>query len=119
MPGTPSHTPFPLSLGKDGDDRLMIDWNDGHRSVYTWSHLRQHCPCATCREERAKPADPFHILTDRELNAPKQLRPVELVPVGRYAYKIVWNDGHDTGLFTLESLRELCQCPACATKAKG
>jgi DUF971 family protein len=31
--------------------------------------------------------------------------------IGRYAYKIVWSDGHDTGIFTLEQLRELCRCP--------
>jgi DUF971 family protein len=29
--------------------------------------------------------------------------------VGRYAYKIVWSDGHDTGIFTLEHLRALCE----------
>jgi DUF971 family protein len=28
-------------------------------------------------------------------------------PVGRYAYGIGFSDGHDTGIFTLESLREL------------
>ena len=33
--------------------------------------------------------------------------------VGRYAYKIVWSDGHDTGIYTLEHLRSLCQCPQC------
>jgi DUF971 family protein len=33
--------------------------------------------------------------------------------VGRYAYKIIWNDGHDMGLYTLENLRGLCQCPEC------
>ncbi len=34
-------------------------------------------------------------------------------PVGRYAYKITWSDGHDTGIFTLEHLRALCECPEC------
>ena len=41
------------------------------------------------------------------------LAPTRLDPVGYYAYKITWNDGHDAGLYTLEALRELCQCPAC------
>ena len=35
--------------------------------------------------------------------------PVSLTPVGHYAYKITWSDGHDTGIFTLEHLRELGQ----------
>ncbi len=34
-------------------------------------------------------------------------------PVGYYAYKITWSDGHDSGSFTLENLRALCQCPEC------
>ena len=42
----------PVALSKDGPDRLVIEWNDGHRSVYTWQHLRTNCPCAGCREER-------------------------------------------------------------------
>jgi DUF971 family protein len=32
-----------------------------------------------------------------------------MTPVGYYAYKITWNDGHDTGIYTLENLRQLCQ----------
>ena len=28
-------------------------------------------------------------------------------PVGNYAYSIAFSDGHDTGIFTFEFLREL------------
>jgi len=101
----------PTALAKEGDDRLVIEWSDGHRSVYTWQHLRSHCPCAGCREERTQPPDPFRVLKPSEL---QPLKPVAVTAVGRYGYKIVWNDGHDAGIFTLESLRDLCQCPQCA-----
>jgi DUF971 family protein len=100
----------PLVLSREGTDRLIIDWSDGHRSSYTWKHLRDNCPCAGCREERLKPPDPFRILKPSEL---VPLAPVAVVPVGHYAYKITWSDGHDTGIYTLENLRELCQCLAC------
>ena len=100
----------PVALRKEGDDRLIIEWNDGHHSEYAWTHLRSQCPCAGCREERMQPPNPFRILKPSEL-AP--LKPVSIAPVGYYAYKIVWNDGHDSGLFTLEYLRSLCQCPEC------
>jgi DUF971 family protein len=102
--------PVPVALRKDGPDRLLIDWNDGHHGVYTWQHLRAQCPCAGCREERAKPTDPFRILKPSEL---VPLAPVGMPRVGRYAYKIVWSDGHDAGIYTLEHLRSLCQCPRC------
>ena len=32
-------------------------------------------------------------------------------PIGHYAYQIAWNDGHDTGIFTIEHLRQLCGLP--------
>ena len=107
---------LPLSLRKEGGERLVVDWNDGHRSVHTWKHLRAHCPCAGCREEGSKPPDPFRILTEKELTPKPPLAPVAMTPVGRYAYKITWNDGHDSGIFTLEHLRALCECPACAKR---
>ncbi len=102
----------PTALKKEGDERLRIDWNDGHQSVYSWRHLRSHCPCATCRDEQAQPADPLRILSTKELAA-GPLAPVGMAPIGYYAYQITWNDGHDTGIYTLEHLRELCQCDAC------
>ena len=100
----------PVALRKEGTDRLVIEWKDGHRSVYTWKRLRDNCPCASCREERLKPPDPFRILKASEL-AP--LAHVAMTPVGHYAYKITWSAGHDAGIYTLESLRALCECPAC------
>jgi DUF971 family protein len=100
----------PIALSKEGDDRLVIQWNDGHRSIYGWQHLRDSCPCASCREERDKPPDPFRLVKPAEL---LPLRPTAVAPVGHYAYRIAWSDGHDTGIYTLEHLRALCQCPQC------
>jgi DUF971 family protein len=101
---------IPVALRKDGEERLVIEWNDGHRSVHAWTHLRQECPCAGCREERQKPPDPFRVLKASEL---VPLKPVRIEPIGRYAYKITWSDGHDSGIYTLEHLRSLCQCAEC------
>ena len=103
----------PLTLKREGNETLVIEWSDGHRGVLPWIHLRKNCPCATCREEQAKPPDPFRLLTDREM-ASGPLRAVSVSPVGHYAYKITWSDGHDTGIYTCESLRTLCRCAECA-----
>ena len=66
----------PVSLSKDGEDRLAIQWSDGHRGVYAWRHLRAQCPCASCREERTKPPDPFRILSDKDLARVPDTEPV-------------------------------------------
>jgi DUF971 family protein len=95
-----------MAIRREGPDRLVIEWSDGVVTSYTWQQLRKNCPCAGCREEREKPPDPFRILKPEEL---VPLAPVSMTPVGRYAYKITWSDGHDTGIYTLEFLRELGQ----------
>jgi DUF971 family protein len=94
-----------VNLQRDGEAQLLIEWSDGRRTVHTWEHLRANCPCATCREERNVPPDPFRIINPAQMTGP--LRPVAMTPVGRYAYKITWNDGHDTGIYSFDTLRQL------------
>ena len=98
---------LPVAIRREGDG-LQIDWNDGVRTFATFRHLRANCPCAGCKEDRGKPADPFRILKPNEL---VPLAPTAMPRVGRYAYRIVWSDGHDTGIYTLEHLRELSVAP--------
>ena len=114
MSGSGPQALAPVSLRREGADRLVIEWSDGHTSVHTWKHLRKECPCAGCREQRNQPPDPFRILKSAELTP---LAPVAMPRVGRYAYKITWSDGHDTGIYTLEHLRALCECPECQNKS--
>lgn len=98
--------PRPTSLARDGN-RLVIAWDDGFHGFVPFAELRAKCPCATCNEERQKPPNPFHVLSDREVAAGDPV-PVAMPARGLYAYQIVWNDGHDTGIYSLEYLRQLC-----------
>jgi DUF971 family protein len=43
-----------------------------------------------------------------------EFRNVELV--GQYALQFEWSDGHRTGIYSFERLRQLCPCEDC-TKA--
>lgn len=95
----------PLSMKREGDG-LMIEWSDGTTARVAWRTLRKQCPCATCIEDRAKPPDPFKVLTPQEVAAGAP-EPVSMRPVGHYAYQIEWNDGHTTGIYPLELLRQL------------
>ncbi len=100
----------PLSLKKLGDDRLQILWDDGRQGTIPWNRLREVCPCAVCNDERLRPPNPLRVLKESEI--PRgPLKPTALTPVGNYAYKIVWNDGHDTGIFTFDFLHSLCDWP--------
>jgi DUF971 family protein len=95
----------PTSLKREGDG-LKIAWSDGVATFSSWRTLRANCPCAACLEDRAKPPDPFRVLTPQEAAAGPP-EPVAMRPVGLYAYQITWNDGHSTGIYTIERLRQL------------
>jgi DUF971 family protein len=97
-------SPHPKQLGLSPDGQLVIEWSDGERRRYRVRELRDACPCATCREKRSQPAPLLQVLSPAE-TAPMAI--ADMQPVGNYAYAIHFSDGHDTGIFTLERLREL------------
>src|SRR5262245_41592250 len=106
-------TPTRLHLKKD--EKLEIDWQDGHRSVYSISMLRSMCPCAQCRVIR-EGSDPHDIspgvkskplLTILPGNYSDRVTVTEAQMVGKYAIKLVFSDGHDSGIFSFEYLRQL------------
>jgi DUF971 family protein len=100
-----SSTPTKLELTPD--NRLRITWSDSQIREYSFRELRDKCPCATCREKRnAPPASPFQLPILSAAEA-QPLRIAGMKPVGNYAYSIDFSDGHDTGIYTLESLREM------------
>jgi len=98
---------YPAAISRVEQNRLLIEWSDGQRRQYTPRVLREACPCATCREKRTeKPRDPMSlpILTTAQL---QPLTIAGMQPIGNYAYTIAFSDGHDTGIFTFDLLREL------------
>lgn len=97
---------YPTALKLTDDRHLLIDWSDGSRRRYAFKALRDACPCATCREKRSAPQDPLAL----PMLGAAQLAPLSIVgmkPVGNYAYTIAFSDGHDTGIYSFELLREL------------
>ncbi len=96
-----------------GNNNLSIQWSDGHVSAYAYRYLRDKCPCATCTD-RAHPPAP--ALTPLPLLGAKPLKPDRAELVGRYAVQIHWNDGHSSGIYSFEYLRELCPCAECAAR---
>lgn len=94
-----------------------ITWSDGHTSHYDFSYLRENCPCATCKEERAT-----HEKVDAKTSGGMGVLPLfkpkvrarGASAVGGYAIQIEFTDGHSTGIYSFDHLRETCPCDACA-----
>jgi DUF971 family protein len=96
----------PTNLALVDSSRLRIDWSDGSARVYGVRELREACPCATCREKRSNPQpQPLLPVLSAAEAQPLALRGMK--PVGNYAYAISFSDGHDTGIYTIDYLREL------------
>src|SRR4051812_28244164 len=97
----------PTKLELTQSNRLRITWSDDQIREYAFRELRDQCPCATCREKRkAPPASALQLPIISAAEA-QPLRITAMKPVGNYAYSIDFSDGHNTGIYTLESLREL------------
>ncbi|MBI4503286.1 MAG: DUF971 domain-containing protein [Gemmatimonadetes bacterium] len=102
--------PVPLAIHRS-DHELVITWAEDHQATYPARFLRLRCRCATCQEEMTgRPLlDPASI--------PENIGAAGISLVGSYAISIDWTDGHDTGIYTFEYLRQICPCPQCVAAA--
>ena len=104
--------PAKVSVDKSGGTGVVIEWKDGHKSSWNFAWLRAACPCATCYEERGKELRAPGVARAKSASllpmyeAPP--RPLEVTPVGNYAVRFKWNDGHEAGLYSWDYLRNVC-----------
>ena len=88
---------------QSSDGLLHIAWSNGVTNQYPYRLLRGECQCAACVDE----------ITGRrvlDLEAiPPDIHVEKMELRGNYAVRITWSDGHDTGLYTWEFLRELAE----------
>lgn len=80
---------------------LELAWEAGVSARLPYRYLRAECPCASCRNEWTgeRILDPATIRPD--------LRIESMEPIGSYAVRFGWNDGHSSGLFSWDVLRRL------------
>lgn len=99
-------TPVRIDVRR-GDGEMEIEWRGGRVDRLPLSGLRRWCPCALCSDQRESQArdQGLHMLSDQEREATADVE--EVIPVGRYAIQIRWGDGHDTGIYTYDSLRRM------------
>lgn len=85
---------------------FQLSWSDGHHGLYPYDYLRGWCPCAGCQG---------HFRSQPDYQPPSSsVEPKGVEPVGQYALSILWSDGHGTGIYRFQFLRELCPCSSCS-----
>ncbi len=83
------------------DEKITFIWPDGVKSEVSNFDLRADCGCAVCVDEYTG-----EKLLNRD-DIRKDIKPVEITPLGNYALKIVWNDGHNSGIYPYTQIRAL------------
>lgn len=95
-------TPVPENLVVHQKSKLLeLTYADEVKYLLPFEFLRVHSPSA---EVRGHGAGQEILQTGK-----RQVSILSLEPVGNYALKPTFTDGHDSGLFTWEYLHELCQ----------
>ncbi len=103
---TDASTPKHLDLAKDRG--LTITWQDGKTSFYPIAYLRKFSPSAEARALREEMArNPLAVLPASAMGTGQPLTATGAELVGNYAIKIIFSDGHDTGIYSWDYLREL------------
>jgi len=83
--------------------RLEVAFDDGQRYQLPAEYLRVFSPSAEVRGH----GGPMILVVDKQ-----EVGIAKVEPVGNYAVRLVFDDGHDTGLYTWKVLRELGEAQA-------
>ena len=101
MAGLNSDTPVPTEIKLHQKSRILeLAYENGDRFELTYEYLRVFTPSAEARG---------HGVGQETLQVGKQeVDIVSVEPVGNYAIKPVFSDGHDSGLYSWDVLHTLC-----------
>ncbi len=79
--------------------QLRLTWTDGAVDTVDYDVLRGFCPCAVCQG---------HNASEIVFHPPQAAVEITAIqPVGNYGLSIVFSDGHGTGIYRFEFLREI------------
>ena len=87
----------PKKVFRTASGKLGFEWNDGSRGVCNVRDLRLACPCALCVDEH----------TGDESSVPQDVKLEKIQSIGRYAAGLSFSDGHRSGIYPYDKLREL------------
>lgn len=95
-----SATPSEIRL-RSKSRLLVVSFDDGSEFEYSFEYLRTHSPSA---EVKGHGPGQEVLQTGKE-----NVVLLAVEPVGHYAVRLVFDDGHDSGLYTWQTLLELGQ----------
>jgi DUF971 family protein len=90
----------PKKISVKENKYLNIIWLDDSECSILLSDLRKNCPCAECLTDRHhRPANYIPLFSSVSLTLSK------VEPVGNYAIRLFWQDGHYSGIYSFNTLK--------------
>ncbi len=90
--------PTEIKVHKD-KSALTIAFEDGANFTLSAEYLRVESPSAEVQG---------HSPADRQLvSGKREVRLQEVIPVGNYAVRLIFDDGHSTGIYTWDTFHQL------------
>jgi DUF971 family protein len=102
----------PTEIKRLGSDGLQITWPDCTHTISSET-LRRNCPSASSRAERGDDSHDKPLIQKKKsltvLKASKaeETDLVRIWAIGQYAIGIAWADGHSSGIYPFNLLRQL------------
>lgn len=95
----------PVQIKVEDKNNLFIKWDDDSVTLLSLKYLRDQCPCASCKGETIllrtyRPPKPAVL-------SPEMYKIKNIKVVGGYAIQISWKDGHDTGIYSWDYIKQL------------
>ena len=101
MSGLNSETPIPTEIKLHQNSRILeLTYENGDRFELTYEFLRVFTPSAEARGH----GEGQEVLQTGKRN----IEILRIEPVGNYAIKPVFSDGHDSGLYSWDMLHSFC-----------
>ncbi len=86
-------------------NQLALKWDDEREQFIALNELRRACPCAPCAGEIDVLGQMHKGPSPQLNNASFQVDRLQLI--GGYAVQVFWKDGHNTGLYSFDLLRQM------------
>ena len=89
------------------NDLLLLQWTDGSENAILLKGVRDNCPCANCAGET-------DVFGNVYKGPPQRMKEDSYIatgiqPIGYYALRPFWKDGHNTGIFSYDLLLYLAK----------
>ncbi len=81
---------------------VRVTFADGMVATFPVASLRLACPCADCNAKRQQ-GRPVSVLAESK---PDEVAIAQAAMQGAWGLNLDWNDGHSTGIYAFEKLRE-------------